>query len=86
MKLADLKLSHQLVHRKQAVSEEAKHLLYYQKVDTVELALEIFTELHKPNKDYSTIMQKILGISQHLMRDLESLLDGLKMKHVKIKI
>ena len=42
MKLADLKLSHQLAHLKQSVSEAAKCLLYQEQVET-EKAFEVLT-------------------------------------------
>ena len=64
MKLADLKLSHQLIHLKQSVPEEAKHLLNQEQVKTVEWALVVLTELYKPLNDSSTLMQDILKNSQ----------------------
>ena len=45
MRLADLKLSHQLAYLKQAVPEKAEDLLYQEQVETVEGALEVLTFL-----------------------------------------
>ena len=44
--------------------EEAKCLLYQKQVETVDWAFDVFTELHEPLKDSSTLMQEILRISQ----------------------
>ena len=51
MRLANLKLSHQQGHLKQAVPEVAKCLLYQQDEESVEHALEILTEFYEPLKD-----------------------------------
>ena len=62
--LADLKPSQQLLYLKQAVPEEAKKMLYQHKVETVERALDMLTELYEPEKDYWTAIQELQKITQ----------------------
>ena len=73
MSMTDLKPSLQMVHLRQAVSEEAKKLLYQEQIDTVERAFEVLTELFEPHKDSSTLMEEILKITQQPKERLRAL-------------
>ena len=64
IKLADLKPSHQLAYLKQAIPEEAKKMLYRHKVDAVDEALQMLTELYEPTKDSWQALQDMQKISQ----------------------
>ena len=62
--LSDLKPSLQMAYLKQAVPEEAKKMLYQHKVENVEEALEMLTELYEPTKDSWTALQELQQITQ----------------------
>ena len=64
IELADLRPSHQLAYFKQAVPDEAKKMLYQHKVETVQQAIQILTELYEPVKDTWTVLQELEKISQ----------------------
>ena len=64
MSMADLKPSLQMAHLRQAIPEEAKKLLYQEQIESMERAFEVLTELFKPHKDSSTLVEEILKISQ----------------------
>ena len=64
VRLADLKPSHQLAYLKQAVPDEAKKMLYQHKVDAVDVALEMLTELYEPVKDSWQALQELQKVTQ----------------------
>ena len=58
VRFADLRPSHQLMYLKQAVPDEAKNMLYQHKVETIEHAIDMLTELYEPVKDYGQQSRK----------------------------
>ena len=50
-RLAELSPSHQLAYFKQAMPDEAKSMLYQHRVETVQDAIQLLTELYEPERD-----------------------------------
>ena len=64
VRLADLKPSTQLAYLKQTVPEEAKRMLYQHKVESVDQAIQMLTELYEPVKDPWTALQDLQKVNQ----------------------
>ena len=64
VQLADLKPTHQLAYFKRSIPEEAKKMLYQHKVESVQQAIQMLTELYEPVKDTWTVLQELEKISQ----------------------
>ena len=64
VQLADLKPTHQMAYFKQALPGEAKKLLYQTKIQTVEEAIKVLTELYDPKKDTWIVLQELERVSQ----------------------
>ena len=62
--LADLKPSHQLAYFKQSVPTEAKRMLYQHKVESVQEAIKLLSELYEPKKDTWSVLKELERIKQ----------------------
>ena len=86
VRLADLKPSHQMAYLKQAIPEEAKKMLYQHKVDAVEEALTMLTELYEPVKDSWTALQELQKVNQQPGERLRVLAGRIKNATIPIKL
>jgi len=86
VKLADMRPSHQLAHFKRAVPEEARKLIYQHKVENLDQAINVLTELYEPVKDTWTVLQELQRITQvpgERLRVLAGRIQDVAMKYAE---